>query len=61
MLDPKLIRSDLHAVAEQLKKRNFELDVEALEKAMAGWLAAPPPDMREALAQWAQAHRIALD
>ena len=31
MLDPKLIRSDLHAVAEQLKKRNFELDVEALE------------------------------
>ena len=31
MLDPKLIRADLHAVAEQLKKRNFELDVGALE------------------------------
>ncbi len=31
MLDPKLIRSDLNAVAEQLKKRNFELDVAALE------------------------------
>ncbi len=31
MLDPKLIRSDLHSVAEQLKKRNFELDVTALE------------------------------
>ncbi len=31
MLDPKLIRSDLKAVAEQLKKRNFELDVAALE------------------------------
>lgn len=31
MLDPKLIRTDLHSVAEQLKKRNFELDVEALE------------------------------
>ena len=31
MLDPKLIRSDLHGVAEQLKKRNFELDVSALE------------------------------
>jgi len=31
MLDPKLIRSDLHAVAEQLKKRNYELDVAALE------------------------------
>jgi len=32
MLDPKLIRSDLAAVAEQLKKRNFQLDVEALER-----------------------------
>jgi seryl-tRNA synthetase len=31
MLDPKLIRTDLHSVAEQLKKRNFQLDVSALE------------------------------
>ena len=31
MLDPKLIRSDLNAVAELLKKRNFELDVATLE------------------------------
>ena len=31
MLDPKLIRSDLNEVAEQLKKRNFMLDVAALE------------------------------
>jgi len=31
MLDPKLIRSDLNSVAEQLKKRDFELDVDALE------------------------------
>ena len=31
MLDPKLIRSDLNDVAEQLKKRNFVLDVAALE------------------------------
>lgn len=31
MLDPKLIRADLNAVAEQLKKRNFVLDVAALE------------------------------
>ena len=31
MLDPKLIRSDLNGVAEQLKKRNFVLDVAALE------------------------------
>ena len=31
MLDPKLIRTDLNEVAEQLKKRNFILDVEVLE------------------------------
>ena len=31
MLDPKLIRSDIDAVAEQLKKRNFDLDVVALK------------------------------
>ena len=31
MLDPKLIRSDLNAVAEQLKKRDYELDVSVIE------------------------------
>lgn len=31
MLDPKLIRADINAVAAQLKKRNFELDVATLE------------------------------
>jgi seryl-tRNA synthetase len=31
MLDPKLIRSDLNSVAEQLKKRHFDLDVKVLE------------------------------
>lgn len=31
MLDPKLIRSELDVVAEQLKKRNFELDVSSIE------------------------------
>jgi seryl-tRNA synthetase len=31
MLDPKLIRSNLNNVAEQLKKRNFELDITTLE------------------------------
>lgn len=31
MLDPKLIRSDIQSVAEQLKKRNFDLDVATLE------------------------------
>lgn len=32
MLDPKLIRSDPHGVAEQLKKRGYELDVALLER-----------------------------
>ncbi len=32
MLDPKLIRADLQLVAEQLKKRNFVLDVAKLEQ-----------------------------
>ncbi len=31
MLDPKLIRSDLHSVAEQLRKRGYELDVSVIE------------------------------
>ncbi|MFC1589304.1 serine--tRNA ligase [Pseudomonadota bacterium] len=31
MLDPKLIRSDLNAVAEQLKKRGYDLDVSVIE------------------------------
>ena len=31
MLDPKLIRSDPNAVAEQLKKRGYDLDVSVIE------------------------------
>jgi seryl-tRNA synthetase len=31
MLDPKLIRSDLSAVAAQLKRRGYDLDVSAIE------------------------------
>ncbi|MDT8452722.1 MAG: serine--tRNA ligase [Gammaproteobacteria bacterium] len=31
MLDPKLIRTDPHGVAEQLKKRGYELDVALIE------------------------------
>jgi seryl-tRNA synthetase len=32
MLDPRLIRADINSVAEQLKKRGFELDVATLEQ-----------------------------
>ncbi len=31
MLDPKLFRSDINSIAEQLKKRNFNFDVAAFE------------------------------
>lgn len=31
MLDPKLIRSDLQAIAENLSKRGYELDVDAIQ------------------------------
>ncbi|MCW8923712.1 MAG: serine--tRNA ligase [Gammaproteobacteria bacterium] len=31
MLDPKLIRTDLNVVAEQLKKRGYELNISAIE------------------------------
>ena len=31
MLDPKLLRSDLHAVAQRLAKRGYALDTERLE------------------------------
>ncbi|MCB2063062.1 MAG: phosphoenolpyruvate--protein phosphotransferase [Novosphingobium sp.] len=44
-----------------IKQMVCTLDVSAIEKAMASWLAVPPPNMREALAQWAKAHGIALD
>ena len=32
MLDPKLIRKDLDAVAAKLRTKNFELDVSAISK-----------------------------
>jgi len=32
MLDPKLLRNDLQLVAEKLKRRNFQLDVEAISQ-----------------------------
>ena len=32
MLDPRLIRTDINSVAEQLKKRGFELDIAVLEQ-----------------------------
>jgi len=44
-----------------IKQMVRQLDIAALETAMAGWLAAPPPNLREALSGWAEAQGIALD
>lgn len=44
-----------------IKQMVRQLDVAALETAMAGWLAAPPPNLREALSGWAEAQGITLD
>jgi phosphotransferase system enzyme I (PtsP) len=38
-----------------------QLDVGAIREAMAGWLAAPPPDMRQALVDWAAARGLVFD
>jgi phosphotransferase system enzyme I (PtsP) len=36
------------------------LDRAALTKAMTGWLAAPPRDLRSALTEWAEAEGVEL-
>jgi len=38
-----------------------EIDAGAIRAAMAEWLAAPPPDMRAALLEWATARQIEVD
>ena len=38
-----------------------QVDLAELEKAMQGWLAAPPQDMRGALTAWAQERGIETD
>jgi phosphotransferase system enzyme I (PtsP) len=38
-----------------------QLDVGAIREAMAGWLAAPPANMRQALVDWAAARGLVFD
>ena len=38
-----------------------KVDLPEIEAAMAGWLAAPPPDLRTALTDWAQERNISVD
>ena len=44
-----------------IKELVCKIDTAEIGAAMRGWLAAPPPDMRAALLDWAQARGIAID
>ena len=44
-----------------LKAMIGKCDVSAIRAAMDGWLAAPPPNLRQVLTDWAQEQGIVLD
>jgi phosphotransferase system enzyme I (PtsP) len=44
-----------------IKELISKIDLQEIETAMAGWLKAPPPDMRTALIDWAQERNITFD
>jgi phosphotransferase system enzyme I (PtsP) len=44
-----------------IKQMVRTLDIAALEKAMTGWLAKPPADLRAVLTDWAATHGVSLD
>ncbi len=49
------------AAVGPIKELVCKVDVNEIGAAMNGWLAAPPPDMRAALTDWASAHGITCD
>ena len=61
------LRAD--ALADAAVARIFAADgtpprweaIALVEREMAGWLAAPPPDLRAALSDWSARHGISLD
>ena len=44
-----------------IKELVRKVDLPEIREAMAGWLSAPPPSLREALTQWAQERGIECD
>jgi phosphotransferase system enzyme I (PtsP) len=44
-----------------MKAMVAQLDVGAIREAMAGWLASPPANMRQALVEWAAARGLVFD
>lgn len=49
------------AAVGPIKELVRRIDVPAIESAMNKWLANPPPSMREALSEWAEAHEIEVE
>ena len=49
------------AAVGPIKELVRKIDLAAIEKAMDGWLAAPPPNLRAALNEWACQHGITCD
>jgi phosphotransferase system enzyme I (PtsP) len=49
------------AAVGPIKELVRKVDTAEIGAAMKRWLAAPPPDMRVALFDWAQEHEIEVD
>jgi phosphotransferase system enzyme I (PtsP) len=49
------------AAVGPIKELVHQVDLAAIGSAMAGWLAAPPVDMRAELQAWAADNRIVID
>jgi phosphotransferase system, enzyme I, PtsP len=49
------------AAVGPIKELVRKVDVKEISKAMAGWLANPPPDMRVALQKWAEEREIEVE
>ena len=44
-----------------IKELVRKVDLAEISEAMNGWLAVPPPSMREALTRWAEARGMEID
>jgi phosphotransferase system enzyme I (PtsP) len=49
------------AAVGPIKELVRKIDTREIGKAISGWLASPPPDMRAAMLQWAAGHQIDVE
>jgi phosphotransferase system enzyme I (PtsP) len=49
------------AAVGPIKELVRKVDTREIAKAMSGWLAVPPPDMRAAMLEWAAEHDIEVE